>query len=73
MATTTRKTVTMDELPEVLKRLNREPTPRDVFERRRRLSIAEQKIVDEMEPLPDDVKDIIRLLPSWGRRADDGG
>ena len=60
MATTTRKTVTIDDLPEVLKRLNQEPIPQEVLERRRRLSIAEQKIVDEMEPLMDDVKDIIR-------------
>lgn len=60
MATTTRKTVAIDELPEVLKRLNQEPIPPEVLERRRKLSIAEQKIVDTMEPLEDDVKEIIR-------------
>lgn len=60
MATTTRKTLTIDELTEVLKRLNREPIPPEVLEQRRKLSVAEQKIVDTMEPLEDDVKDIIR-------------
>jgi hypothetical protein len=60
MATTTRKTVTIDELPEVLKRLNQEPIPPAVIERRRKLSAEANKIVDEMEPLGEDVKDIIR-------------
>ena len=60
MATTTKRTVTIDELPEVMKRLNQQPISPEVIERRLTLSIAEQKIVDEMEPLEEDVKDIIR-------------
>ena len=60
MATTTRKTVTIDELPEVMKRLNQEPVSPEVIERRRKLSAEANKIVDEMEPLEEDVKDIIR-------------
>jgi hypothetical protein len=60
MATTARKTVTIDELPDFLRRLSREPIAPHVIERRRQLSAAANKIVDEMEPLEEDVKDIIR-------------
>lgn len=60
MATTTRRSVTIDELPAVMRRLSREPISPEVVERRRKLSAAANKIVDEMEPLEEDVKDIIR-------------
>lgn len=60
MATTARRTVTIDELPDLMKRLSREPIAPEVIERRRKLSAAANKVVDEMEPLEEDVKDIIR-------------
>jgi hypothetical protein len=60
MATTKRRTVTIDELPDVLRRLSREPLPPEVIRRRQELSAAANKIVDEMKPLEEDVKDIIR-------------
>ena len=60
MAVITRRTVTIDELPDVLKRLNLHPTPPEVLEHRRKLSAEADKIVDGMEPLDQDVKDIVR-------------
>ncbi|HEX5414997.1 MAG TPA: hypothetical protein VFZ25_04970 [Chloroflexota bacterium] len=60
MATTSKRTVTIDELSDVLKRLNQESIRPEVIQRRRRLSAEANKVVDEMEPLEEDVKNIIR-------------
>ena len=60
MTTTARRTVSLDDLPKVLKRLSREPISAEVVQRRRRLSAEGNKVVDEMEPLAEDAKDVIR-------------
>jgi hypothetical protein len=58
---TIRKTkVRIDELSEVMRRLNQEPIPPDVLDRRRKLSAETRKVRGAMEPLEEDVKDIIR-------------
>ena len=55
MATTARKTVTIDDLPRVVERLGREQISHEVVLRRRRLSAEANKVVDEMDPLGNDV------------------
>jgi hypothetical protein len=60
METVRRTKVRIDELAGVMRRLNEEPIPPEVLERRRRLLTEARKIRDEMEPLDEDVKDIIR-------------
>jgi uncharacterized protein (DUF433 family) len=53
--------VSLDEAPAVLEELRkRPPLSAEEIERRRRLSAEENRIVDEMEPLEEDVKDIVR-------------
>lgn len=59
MATTARRTETTDELPDLMKRLSREPIAPEVIELRRRLSAAANKVVDELEPLEEGVEGII--------------
>jgi hypothetical protein len=49
MPVITRRTVTIDELPDVMKRLNLHLTPLEVLEHRRKLSAEADKIVDGME------------------------
>jgi hypothetical protein len=53
--------VSLDEAPAVLEELRkRPPLSAEEIERRRRLSAEENRIVDEMELLEEDVKDIVR-------------
>jgi hypothetical protein len=53
--------ISLDEAPAVLEELRKRPplSPEEI-ERRRRLSAEENRIVDEMEPMEEDIKDIIR-------------
>lgn len=53
--------VSLGEAPAVLDGLRKRPplSPEEI-ERRRKLSAEGNKIVDEMEPLEDDIKDIVR-------------
>lgn len=60
MATIARRTVTIDELPDLMKRRRREPIAPEVIERRRKLSTAANKVVDVAEALEEDVKGVIR-------------
>ncbi|MGH7863163.1 MAG: hypothetical protein ACREOS_13135 [Candidatus Dormibacteraceae bacterium] len=52
--------VSLDEASAVLEELRKRPplSPEEI-ERRRRLSAEGNKIVDEMEPLEEDIKDIV--------------
>ncbi len=53
--------VSLDEAPSVLEELRkRPPLSSEEIERRRKLSAEGNKIVDEMEPLEEDIKDIVR-------------
>jgi hypothetical protein len=53
--------VSLDEAPTVLEQLRkRPPLPPEEIERRLKLSAEGNKIVDEMEPLEEDIKDIVR-------------
>jgi hypothetical protein len=51
--------VSLDEAPAVLEALRKRPplSPEEIA-RRRKLSAEENRIVDEMEPLEEDIKDI---------------
>jgi|GEM_PF-4955062 len=60
MATTSRRTIRLDELDDVMKQQNQASIPPEVVERRRKLSAEANKVVDEMEPLEEDAKVIIR-------------
>lgn len=60
METVRRTKVKIDELADVMRRLNAEPMPPEVLDHRRRLLAEARKVRDEMEPLDEDVKDIIR-------------
>lgn len=63
MATTARRTVTIDELADVLKRLNQEPVSPKVLGQRRELSAEIRRIRAETEPMLDeDIKEVIRKL-----------
>ena len=50
----------IDGLPELMRRLSQEPILPDVSEQQRRLLSDAAKVRDEMEPLPGDIKDLIR-------------
>ena len=52
--------VSSDELPAVLDQLDKEPLSPEEIERRRKLSAEGNKIVDEMKPLKEDIKAIVR-------------
>jgi hypothetical protein len=55
-----RTKVRIDELAEVVQRLNREAIPPEALERRRRLSAEARRVRDAMEPLEEDIRDVIR-------------
>jgi hypothetical protein len=62
MATATRRTISIEELPEVVRRLSQEPITPEVVARRRKLTEEIRKLRDQTEPLDEDVKDVIRRL-----------
>ena len=64
--------VSLDELPDIMSQLIREPISPEEIARRRRLSAAARKIRDEMLPLEDDVKDIIRRQRGDAKGLGDG-
>ena len=61
METVTRRKVRIDDLPEVVRRLSKEPLTPEVVARRRKLTAEVRKIRDEMEPLEEDIKALIRI------------
>ncbi len=67
METVTRRKVRMDELPEVVQRLSKEPISPEVVARRRQLTAEIRKIRAEMEPLEEDIKALIRREQGEGR------
>jgi len=60
METIARRKVKIDNLPELMRRLSQVPIPPEVLEQQRRLLSEAAKVRDEMEPLPGDIKDLIR-------------
>jgi hypothetical protein len=60
MATLTRRTVTIAELPEVVRRLSQELISPEVVARRRKLTAEIRELRDKTEPLDADIKDLIR-------------
>lgn len=60
METIRRTKVRIDQLSEVMRRLNHESIPPEILARRCRLSAEARKVRNEMAPLEEDVKDIIR-------------
>ena len=60
MATLTRRVVTIEDLPEVVRQLSQEPVSPEVVARRRKLTGEIRKLRDETEPMEADIKDVIR-------------
>lgn len=60
METITRPKAKIDELPDLMRRLSLEPIPAEVLEQQRRLLAEAAKVRDDMEPLPGNIKDLIR-------------
>jgi hypothetical protein len=60
MVTITRRKVKIGDLPELMRRLSEEPVPPGVLDEQLRLLSEAAKVRDEMQPLPGDIKDLIR-------------
>ena len=60
METMSKTKVRIEELAEVMKQLTQNPIPADVLEHRRRLLSEAEKVRAAMEPIPGDIKDLIR-------------
>jgi hypothetical protein len=55
-----RTRVGIEDLAEFMRRLTAVPTPPDVLERRRQLLGEAEKVRAAMDPIPGDIKDLIR-------------
>jgi hypothetical protein len=60
LETINKNPVRIEDLAEVMRHLTQNPVPAEVLDHRRRLLAEARKVRDEMEPLDEDVKDIIR-------------
>jgi hypothetical protein len=60
MQTIRRTKVTLEELPELMRHVTQDPIPPEVLERRRKILAEAESVRSEMEPIEDDIKDLIR-------------